>query len=200
VADERPVLFKMWQSVIDSRTTNVCLHAAGMIRPLDEPFDTLAGQYQAPPAHIGCRALVVPHVPGAIVDMRRDANAELSNRPVARKITRGPRKGQTVNERRVGPPHKNERRQLFPTAKPGIFTEVPIPPPPPAVATSIAPAIPSASASVPTVAGVLTTPVATDPVLGAGALARIRHYIAQRRQGRVAAAVARLVDRLRGSG
>ena len=50
------VTHKMWQSVIDDRTTEICLHLNGEIAELGQPFST--GDYQAP-AHINCRSRVV---------------------------------------------------------------------------------------------------------------------------------------------
>lgn len=200
-----PRLLKMVEAVIDDRTTQVCLHAAGQVRQIDEPFDTLTGQYQAPPFHRHCRSIVVAWVPGMVQPARDAANAELQRRPTDHVITRGPRKGQKVNQRRLGPPHRNERRTLYPTAKPGIFTEVPLPPAAapvantPAVSRVLAPATPNTAAVVAKVPIV----VADDPVLGAGALARIRGFLAQRqatRAQRALAALGRLVDVLRRRG
>lgn len=74
---------------IDSNTTVVCLHAAGQIRDIDDPFDTIAGDFQRPPFHWGCRSLVIPWAPGMIQPHRDAANAELKARP--------------EEERRIGP-------------------------------------------------------------------------------------------------
>lgn len=76
-------------SIIDRRTTTICLHAAGMISPADEPFHTLAGDFWTPPFHVHCRSLVAPWQPGYLSDARTDANAELQRRPLW--------------ERRIGP-------------------------------------------------------------------------------------------------
>lgn len=84
-----PLVRKQVLSVIDDRTTVVCLHAAGQVRDLDEPFDTLNGLLQRPPFHWGCRSLVVPFAPGMGQQYRAAANAELMRRPRA--------------ERRLGP-------------------------------------------------------------------------------------------------
>lgn len=74
---------------IDSNTTVVCLHAAGQIRDIDEPFDTLAGDFMRPPFHWGCRSLVIPWAPGMVQPHRDAANEELMSRP--------------KKERRIGP-------------------------------------------------------------------------------------------------
>lgn len=94
-----PRLRKQYISVIDSRTTMVCLDAAGQIRDLDEPFETLAGPVQAPPSHIHCRAMILPWVAGVIEEQRTGANAEILRRPRAEK-----RKGPGGYEGPVPPP------------------------------------------------------------------------------------------------
>jgi len=50
------VTHKMWQSIIDDRTTEICRHLNGEIVELGKPFST--GDYREP-AHIGCRSKVV---------------------------------------------------------------------------------------------------------------------------------------------
>lgn len=75
------LVFKQFVAVIDQRTTLICVDAAGQIQPIDEPFDTLAGEYQTPPVHIHCRSMVAPWLPGMVNDQRRLANAELKRRP-----------------------------------------------------------------------------------------------------------------------
>jgi len=82
-------VYKQVVAKIDSRTTVVCLHAAGQIRPLDEPFDTLNGDVQVPPFHWGCRSVIIPWAPGMIQRYRDEANTELRARP--------------IEERRLGP-------------------------------------------------------------------------------------------------
>lgn len=94
-----PQLRKQYISVVDSRTTMVCLDAAGQIRDLDEPFETLAGPVQAPPTHIHCRATVLPYLPGVIEEQRGDANAEIRRRPRSEK-----RKGPDGYEGPIPPP------------------------------------------------------------------------------------------------
>lgn len=84
------LILKQWMSVVDSRTTIVCLDAAGQIRPLDESFDTLAGELDHPPAHIHCRSIVLPWMPGMVNDIRREANTELRRRPLKER-EKGPR-------------------------------------------------------------------------------------------------------------
>lgn len=83
------LLFKQVRAVIDKRTTVVCLHAAGLIMPLDEPFETLAGDFMDPPFHLHCRSLSGPWLMGMSNDIRREANAELAKRP--------------IKQRRIGP-------------------------------------------------------------------------------------------------
>lgn len=76
-----PPMLKQWAAVVDDVTTIVCLDAAGQIREPDEPFDTLNGQFWHPPAHIHCRAIIVPWLPGFVDKQRRTANQELARRP-----------------------------------------------------------------------------------------------------------------------
>lgn len=83
------LIMRQVQAVIDNRTTNVCLHAAGQIRPVAKPFDTLLGPQEDTPFHIRCRSMVVPWMPGFGSDIREEANAELQRRP--------------MKERRIGP-------------------------------------------------------------------------------------------------
>jgi hypothetical protein len=80
-----PVLKKQVFATIDARTTMVCLDAAGQIRDLDEPFDTLAGPYLTPPFHIHCRSAVLPWAAGVIGRQRDDANTEIQHRPAAQR-------------------------------------------------------------------------------------------------------------------
>lgn len=68
--------------MVDKVTTIVCLDAAGQIQPVDEPFETLAGEFDQPPFHIHCRTGVVPWLPGFVSDQRQLANAELLRRPL----------------------------------------------------------------------------------------------------------------------
>lgn len=84
-----PLIRKQVLATIDNRTTVVCLHAAGQIRDIDEPFDTLNGPLQRPPFHWGCRSQPIPYARGMAQRHRAEANAELMNRPRA--------------ERRLGP-------------------------------------------------------------------------------------------------
>jgi hypothetical protein len=74
-------MLKQWAAVIDDVTTIICLDAAGQIREPDEPFDTLNGQFMHPPAHIHCRAIIVPWMAGFVNKQRRPANEELARRP-----------------------------------------------------------------------------------------------------------------------
>ena len=90
-----PRLMKQYVTVVDDRTTIVCLTAAGQIQPLDQPFDTMLGPYQQPPVHIHCRATMAPWLPGFLSGMRVDANAEIRRRP-AKQRRRGP-DGSTAN-------------------------------------------------------------------------------------------------------
>jgi hypothetical protein len=77
-----PVIYKQVLAVIDNRTTIVCLGAAGQIRQIDEPFQTLNGLIQRPPFHWGCRSIVIPWAPGMLQRYRAEANAELLRRPI----------------------------------------------------------------------------------------------------------------------
>jgi hypothetical protein len=72
-----PLILKQVHSVIDRKTTELCLEVAGQIRPVDEPFETLNGPLLAPPFHLHCRAHVTPWVRGFVSDERRRANSEL---------------------------------------------------------------------------------------------------------------------------
>lgn len=63
----------------------VCLRAAGQIRPVDQPFETLMGLYDAPPFHVHCRDLVAPWVTGMVSDQRARAAAEIRKRPAKEK-------------------------------------------------------------------------------------------------------------------
>jgi hypothetical protein len=83
------MILKQLVAVIDRRTTVVCLHAAGQIQPVDEPFETLAGDYDAPPFHMHCRSIVVPWMAGMVSGIRKEANDELLRRP--------------LKQRRIGP-------------------------------------------------------------------------------------------------
>lgn len=80
-----PLLQKQVVAVIDSRTTYICLHAAGQIQPLDADFQTLAGDFTAPPFHRHCRDLIRPYMPGFVDDQRARSNAELQRRPKAKR-------------------------------------------------------------------------------------------------------------------
>jgi hypothetical protein len=68
-------------AVIDERTTMVCLHAAGMIAEIGEPFETLAGDFNAPPFHVHCRSIMRPWMSGFLSGTREAANAEMQKRP-----------------------------------------------------------------------------------------------------------------------
>lgn len=80
---------KQATAVVDRRTTPVCLHVAGQIRPVEEPFETLLGPQMEPPFHVHCRTIVGIWMPGFVNDQRREANAELQQRP--------------LKQRRIGP-------------------------------------------------------------------------------------------------
>lgn len=84
----QPVIYKQVMAKIDSRTTVVCLHAAGQSRPLDEPFDTLNGLLDRPPFHWGCRSTVIPWAPGFGRVQRDRANRELQRRPPEKRVAR----------------------------------------------------------------------------------------------------------------
>lgn len=72
-------------AVIDSRTTMVCLHAAGMITEVGVPFETLAGDFLEPPFHIHCRSIVRPWMSGFLSETRREANEERQRRPLSQR-------------------------------------------------------------------------------------------------------------------
>lgn len=76
-----PLILKQIVSVIDRRTTIVCLHAAGQIQPVDSPFETLNGNYDQPPFHVYCRSVSMPYMAGFVSDEAARANAELQTRP-----------------------------------------------------------------------------------------------------------------------
>lgn len=97
------LLYKQWYSVIDARTTICCLLAAGQIRPADEAFDTVNGSIPGPPAHWGCRAKLMPWMPGFLDGMRQRANAELQRRPIEQR-RRGPNGELGVKPQPVPPP------------------------------------------------------------------------------------------------
>lgn len=103
MADEDDLLFKQWYSVIDARTTMCCLFAAGQIRSAEAEFDTINGAMQSPPAHWGCRAKVVPWMPGFISALRTKANSEIQNRPIEQR-RRGPNGELGVKPQAVPPP------------------------------------------------------------------------------------------------
>lgn len=94
-----PKMRKQYISTVDARTTMVCLDAAGQIRNLDEPFETLAGPYQSPPTHVNCRAVMAPYAAGIVDEQRTAANAEIQRRPAKEK-----RKGPEGYEGPVPPP------------------------------------------------------------------------------------------------
>lgn len=77
-----PLVYKQALAIIDSRTTIICLDVHGVVVPVDEPFETLGGDFQAPPFHVHCRTLVGPHMPGFISQARKAANSELVKRPM----------------------------------------------------------------------------------------------------------------------
>ncbi len=83
-----PIVLKQVVSVIDSRTTLICLHAAGQIQAVDDQFETLNGDYDRPPFHVHCRSVSVPWVPGMGNDIAAAANAELQRRPIGQRDPR----------------------------------------------------------------------------------------------------------------
>ena len=76
-----PLIFKQARAIIDKRTTVVCLDIHGAMVPVDEPFETMAGDFQRPPFHVHCRTLVGPRMAGFLSDARAEANDELQRRP-----------------------------------------------------------------------------------------------------------------------
>lgn len=107
------LILRQVHAVIDRRTTVVCLHAAGQIRPILEPFDTLLGQQDDTPFHIRCRSMVVPYMKGFVSDTRTQANAELMRRP--------------LKQRRIGP---NGETGPLPPKSGGSIPPKPLPPAP----------------------------------------------------------------------
>ena len=104
------LIFKQVWSQIDERTTLVCLNAAGQVRPVDVPFDTLLGQYDAPPFHMGCRSISLPYLMGQTSTQRSDANAELQRRPVAERDARKAKLPPRPRPRkRITPPRRKRR-------------------------------------------------------------------------------------------
>jgi hypothetical protein len=77
-----PLLLKQVVAQIDERTTVICLDAAGQLRMPEEAFETLNGEFQAPPFHLHCRDLVAAWLPGMVDTQREAANAELRKRPL----------------------------------------------------------------------------------------------------------------------
>lgn len=103
-----PLLRKQLVAVVDTATTMICLDAAGQIRDLNQPFRTLAGDFQHPPFHRWCRTVTIPYLPGFVTDERTDANQEINRRPLAER-----RKGPDgTGARRIPGPHDatHERR------------------------------------------------------------------------------------------
>lgn len=76
------LLRKQLWAVIDERTTMICLHAAGQIQDVTEPFDTLAGKFDFPPFHRHCRSHVMPYMVGFVNSQRTLSNNELRRRPL----------------------------------------------------------------------------------------------------------------------
>jgi hypothetical protein len=76
------LILKQVVSVLDDRTTMICVDAAGQIRPVKLPFDTIAGSFDQPPFHVHCRSISVPWATGMVSDQRTLANAELRKRPL----------------------------------------------------------------------------------------------------------------------
>lgn len=99
-----PLVFKQARAIIDKRTTVVCLDIHGAMVPVDEPFETMAGDFQRPPFHVHCRTLVGPRMPGFLSDARAEANAELQNRP-KKERRKGP--GWEIGGQIPGPTTKN---------------------------------------------------------------------------------------------
>ncbi len=53
-----PEIRKLWWSVLDKRTTVICLEAHGQAVRMNEPFNTISGFLDGPPAHFGCRSML----------------------------------------------------------------------------------------------------------------------------------------------
>lgn len=79
------LVLKQLVAEIDRRTSMLCLHAAGQVQPVDQPYDTLAGLIDRPPFHWHCRSQSVPVVPGAKSALREAANEEILSRTPGQK-------------------------------------------------------------------------------------------------------------------
>jgi hypothetical protein len=74
------LVLKQLVAVIDKRTTVICLSAAGQIKPVTQPYETINGEFDTPPFHVHCRSISVPWMPGFVGDIRAQSNAELLTR------------------------------------------------------------------------------------------------------------------------
>lgn len=124
-----PLLMKQLLAVIDDRTTVICLRAAGQIVPVDDPFETLNGEFMTPPFHVHCRDTVVPWLPGFVSTIRQEANAELQRRP--------------AKERRYGVGGSTARRVPLPEEGPRLPYVAPGAVDPAAAARRAGPGVPS---------------------------------------------------------
>ena len=75
------LIMKQARAIVDDRTTVICLDVHGSIMPVDQAFETLAGDFMSPPFHVHCRTLVGPYMKGFVQEARKAANAELMKRP-----------------------------------------------------------------------------------------------------------------------
>lgn len=75
-----PLLLKQVVVIIDSRTSIICLDAAGQTKPVGEPFQTLNGRFDHPPFHIHCRSTSRPWLSGMVSDYKEAAKQELARR------------------------------------------------------------------------------------------------------------------------
>jgi uncharacterized protein with gpF-like domain len=105
-----PVLvYVEWVSVIDERTTSVCLNVAGKVVRLGTPFQTANGPMYAPPAHYGCRAMVIPTLESTFHKAaRRKASTQLAKRARKVKPAGGPEPRSTKKRVTLRPRHRRK--------------------------------------------------------------------------------------------
>jgi hypothetical protein len=84
------LVFKQLVAVVDGRTTMLCLSAAGQVRRVSEPYETMNGPLDVPPFHLHCRSISVPWMSGMESDLLARARAEILSRPVKARTARQP--------------------------------------------------------------------------------------------------------------
>ena len=70
------LITKQLVATLDERTTSVCLHAAGQVKPVGEPYDTLNGALMQPPFHMNCRSMSVPWMRGMINEQANEVGPD----------------------------------------------------------------------------------------------------------------------------